>query len=536
MLNDLRLSVRALRRAPLSSLAAICTLAIAIGASAAVFSVVDKVLIRPLPIGEPDRVVVIWPRERANPTTIGEISNFTFRAWQREVRSFQRLAAMGSTNWSLILREGEAATLPIAVVSGEFFPMLGARAAVGRTLRPEDDRQGSGRVAVMSHGAWVRRFGSDPGIVGRSLRFESGAYTIVGIMPDGFDYPRGAELWVPLLAELADSGDVWKVDTVNDPSWGVLFLLGRLGPGVSIGAARNEVSSLIARDARTGFRPGMEAAMTPLDEHIFGDTRAALVALAICVGFVLLIGCANVAVLLLTRTARRADEMATRLALGSTRWRIVRQSLSDAVVLSFLGSAAGLGFAYGTFKALVALAPAQVPRLDALRFGNATFAFTGALCLATAVLVGLGPGLQASWRSLTEILNSGGSRVVRLYRLRRAFVVAQVALAIVLLVCAGLVGRSFLNLLRIDLGFDPVNCTHPGRHDPTCVRRTASDVLRGAIDARSGTTGRRRGGRSLPAATRVRRYRHGFGLHHRRAAAVHRLREEPHRKPRIDYA
>ena len=224
MLNDLRLSVRALRRAPLSSLAAICTLAIAIGASAAVFSVVDKVLIRPLPIEDPDRVVVVWPRERANPTTIGEISNFTFRAWQREVRSFQRLAAMGSTNWSLILREGEAATLPIAVVSGEFFPMLGARAAVGRTLRPEDDRQGSGRVAVMSHGAWVRRFGSDPGIVGRSLRFESGAYTIVGIMPDEFDYPRGAELWVPFLPELADSGDFWKVDTVNDPSWGVLFL------------------------------------------------------------------------------------------------------------------------------------------------------------------------------------------------------------------------------------------------------------------------------------------------------------------------
>jgi putative ABC transport system permease protein len=457
MLNDLRLSARALRRAPLSSLAAIGTLAVAIGASAAVFSVVEKVLIRPLPIEEPDRIVVIWPRERANPTTIGEISNFTFRAWQREVRSFQSLAAMGSTNWSLILRDGEAATLPIAVVSGELFPMLGARAAVGRTLRPEDDRQGSGRVAVMSHGAWVRRFGSDPGIVGRSLRFESGLYMIVGIMPDGFDYPRGAELWVPLLPELADSGEFWKVDTVNEPSWGVLFLLGRLSPGVSIGAARNEVSSLIARDARTGFRPGMEAAMTRLDEHIFGDTRPALVALAICVGLVLLIGCANVAVLLLTRTARRADEMATRLALGSTRWRIVRQSLSDAVVLSFLGSAAGLGFAYGTFKALVALAPAQVPRLDAVRFDAATLAFTGVLCLATAVLVGLGPGLQSSWRSLTEILNSGGSRVVRSSRLRRAFVVAQVALAIVLLVCAGLVGRSFLNLLRIDLGFDPVN-------------------------------------------------------------------------------
>jgi putative ABC transport system permease protein len=457
MLDDLKHSLRTLRRTPLSSLSAIGILAVAIGASAAVFSVVDKVLIRPLPLDEPHRVVVIWPREQANPTTIGEISNFIFRRWRQEVRAFERLAAMGSTNWSLILREGDAATLPIAAVSGDFFPLLGASAALGRTLRPEDDQVGSRRVAVMSHGAWARRFGSDPGIVGRPLRFEGGVYTIVGIMPDGFDYPRGAELWVPLLQQLQDSSAFWKADTVNDPSWGVLFLLGRLHPGVSIEAARNEVSALIARDARVGFRPGMEAALTPLDEHIFGDTRPALIALAACVGLVLLIGCANVAVLLLVREAGRADEMATRLAIGATRWRVVRQSLSDAAVLSFLGSAAGLGIAYGMFNALVALAPAQVPRLDAVRFDAVTVVFTGVLCLATALLVGLGPGLQSSWRRLTDILNSSGSRVVRSHRLRRAFVVVQVSLALVLLVCAGLVGKSFLNLQRIDIGFRLAN-------------------------------------------------------------------------------
>lgn len=457
MRDDLKHSLRTLRRTPLSSLSAICILAVAIGASAAVFSVVDKVLLRPLPLDEPHRVVVIWPREQTTPTTIGEISHFIFQRWRQEVRSLQRLAAMGSTNWSLILREGDAATLPIAAVSGDFFPLLGASAAMGRALRPEDDRLGSGRVAVMSHGTWARRFGSDPDIVGRSLRFEEGVYTIVGIMPDGFDYPRGAELWVPLLQELDDSSGFWKVDTVNDPSWGVLFVLGRLNPGVSIEAARNEVSALISRDARVGFRPGMEAALTPLDEHIFGDTRPALFALAACVGLVLLIGCANVAVLLLVRAASRADEQATRLAIGATRWRIVRQSLSDAAVLSCLGSAAGLGIAYGTFNALVALAPAQVPRLEAVRLDAATFAFTGVLCLLTAMLVGLGPGLQSSWRNLTEILNSSGSRVVRSHRLRRAFVVVQVGLAIVLLVYAGLVARSFLNLLRIDIGFQPAN-------------------------------------------------------------------------------
>jgi predicted permease len=456
VLDDLKHSLRALRRTPLASLSAVCILAVAIGASAAVFTVVDKVLIRPLPIDEPHRVVVIWPRETANPTTIGEISNFIFQRWHQEVRSFQRLAAMGSTNWYLILREGEAATLQVAAVSGDFFPLLGATAAIGRTLRPDDDRLG-GRVAVMSYGTWVRRFGGDPGIVGRPLRFESGVYTIVGVMPDGFDYPRGAELWAPLLQELTDSSAEWKVDTVADPAWGVLWLLGRLKPGVSIDAARSEMSLLIARDARIGFRPGMDAALTPIDDHIFGNTRPALLALAACVALVLLIGCANVAVLLLVRAAGRADEMATRLAIGATRWRMVRQSLSDATVLSFLGGVLGLGIAYLMFKLLLALAPLDVPRLGAVHFDAATLAFTGALCLATALLVGLGPGLQSSWRSLAEILNSSGSRVVGSHRLRRVFVVVQVGLAIVLLVCAGLVGKSFLNLLRIDIGFAPAN-------------------------------------------------------------------------------
>lgn len=457
MLDDLKHSLRALRRTPMSSLAAICILAVAIGASAAVFSVVDKVLVRPLPIEEPDRVVVIWPREVANPTTIGEISNFTFRAWQNEVRSFESLAAIGSTNWSLVLREGEPATIPVAAVSGTFFETIGTPASRGRTISPDDDRLGGQRVAVMSHGSWVRRFGADPGIVGRSLRFESGIYTIVGIMPEGFEYPRGAELWVPLIPDLIDAGEYWKVDTVNDPFWGTLFVLGRLEPGVSIEAARDEVSTLIARSAGAGFGPGMDAVLTPLDEHIFGSTEPALIALAACVGLVLLIGCANVVVLLLVRAASRANEIATRLAIGATRWRMVRQSLSDALVLSFLGSAAGLAFAYGAFRLLLTLAPAQVPRLDDVRFDAATFVFTGVLGFAAAFLVGLAPGVQSSAGSLTEALKSSGSRVVRSHRLRRVFVVAEVGLAIVLLVCAGLVGRSFLNLLRIDIGFQPAN-------------------------------------------------------------------------------
>jgi putative ABC transport system permease protein len=457
MLHDLRHSLRALLREPTLALAAVCTLALAIGANSAVFSVIDKVLVQPLLIERVDRVVVIWPRERANPDTVGEISYATFRAWQEEAQGFQRLAAIGSTNWSLILREGEPETIPVAAVSDSFFTLLGTSASMGRTLVPEDDQRGSNRVAVMSHASWVHRFGADPNVVGRRLRFQDAAYTVVGVMPSGFEYPRGAEFWVPLVPQLVDAAKQWKTDVLTEPGFGLLFVLGRLDPRITIDGARRGVSALIARGAGTAFRPGMEAVLTPLDEHIFGNTRPVLVALGACVGLVLLIGCANVDVLLLVRATRRAHEMATRLALGAARWRIVRQSLADALVLVILGGTVGLGLAYGTVKILVALAPADVRRLQAVRFDGRTFAFTWIVCLTTAMLVGVVPGLQASRRNPTQVLNGGGSRLVPSHRLRGALVVAQVGLALVLLVCAGLVGRSFGNLLRIDLGFKPSN-------------------------------------------------------------------------------
>jgi putative ABC transport system permease protein len=457
MLNDLRHSVRLFWRSPTLAIAAISTLAIAIGANTAVFSVIDKVLVRPLPIKDPARVMVIWPRERANPATIGEISHATFRAWQTERRTFDTLAAIGSTTWSLILQEGDPVTIPIAGVSSSFFTVMGTPAAMGRTLLPEDDARGAGRVTVLSHATWVARFGRDPGVVGRPLRFKDGVYTVVGVMPEEFGYPRGAELWIPVVPHLADSGVQWNIDVLNDPGFGVLFVLGRLAPGVSIDAARAEVSALVARDAGTAFRPGMEASLTPLDEHIFGATRPALLALAACVGLVLLIGCANVAVLLLVRAGTRAHETALRLAIGAGRKHILRQSLADALVLAVAGGIAGLGLAYWTTDVLVAIAPENVPRLDNVRFDARTFAFAWTLCVATAVLVALAPGLQASRWNLTDVLGRGGTRLTGSHRLRRMFVVAQIAIALVLLVGAGLVGRSFLNLLRIDVGFDPVN-------------------------------------------------------------------------------
>lgn len=455
--RELRLAIRELRRAPGSTALAVCTLALAIGATTAVFSVIDKVLVRPLPIHEPDRVAVIWTRERLDASAIGEFSYATFRDWQRDALTLENLAAISSVNWSLILSEGDPATLPVAAVSASFFPLMGTPAARGRSLVPGDDEPGAERVAVMSHAAWVRRFGADPGVVGRPLRFTDAVYTIVGVMPDGFDYPRGADLWVPLVPQLADASAKWETNLLVDPGIGMLFMLGRLDSGATMTTAREEVSGLIARGVGTHFRAGMDAVLTPLDEHIFGATRPALLTLAACVGFVLLIGCANVAVLLLVRAVARTHETAIRLAIGATRSRIMWQSLADALVLAVLGGAVGLVLAYWTVDVLVALAPPDVPRLDTVGFDARTFAFAWCVSLVAAVLVGLGAGIQASRWTLSNVLNGGSAPLARSHRMRRTFVVAQVGLAIVLLVCAGLIGRSFMNLLRIELGFDPVS-------------------------------------------------------------------------------
>lgn len=453
MLSELTYSLRALRQSRGLTLAAIGTLSLAIGAGAAVFSVIDKVLLHGLRIERPDRVAVIWSRDPSAAGTIGEISYPTFRAWQNEARWFTNLAAIGSTNWSLILREGEPATIPVAAVTASFFPLTGTAAAAGRTLLPDDDRPQSARVAVISHRSWIRRFGADPSLVGRPLRFQEGVYTIVGIMPDGFEYPRGAEIWVAVTPHLAEAGKQFNTDLLTDPGIGMLFVLGRLDSGITFEAARAGVQTLIA--GNDAFRPGMRAVLTPLDEHVFGQIRPAMIALASCVALVLLIGCANLAVLLLVRATTRAREAAIRLAIGATRWHIVRQSVCDSLVLTTLGGMCGLAVAYWITRVLVRLAPSDVPNLEAVRLDGRTLVFTGAVCIMMAVLAGVGPGFHAVRLGFRRAVGSGESHPVRSNRVRHVFVVVQVALALVLLVSAGLVGRSFVNVLQLDVGFNP---------------------------------------------------------------------------------
>jgi len=454
MLADFLHSIRWLRQTPALAIAAVTTLAVAIGTAVAVFAVADRVLIRPLPIQDAGRIFIVWPRERANPATIGEVSYATFRKWQDDATGLQQLAAIGSVNWSLVLREGEPATIPVAAVSSSFFPLLAAPPHLGRTILPQDDERGATKVAVLSYRSWVRRFGADAGIVGRQLRFGDGAYTIVGVMPEGFAYPPGAELWVPLVPQLEAASREWGTDVIGEPGFGVLFLMGRLDRGISVESARRRVSDLITRDEGVAFRPDMEAVLTPLDEHLFGKAKPALLGLALCAGLVLLIASANVAVLLLVRAATRADEAATRIALGASRWRIIRQSVADALSISAAGAVLGLVLAYWAVRGLVALVPVDIPRLESVHFDGRTFGFAVVVCLTAAMLIGVAPGLQASRQRLALDTRTRGG-MTRSHRLRRVFVAVQVGLAFVLLVCAGLVGRSFLNLLRIDLGFNP---------------------------------------------------------------------------------
>ena len=361
-------------------------------------------------------------------------------------------------NWSLLLRQGdELTTLPVAAVSGSFFQVMRTGAALGRTLLQDDDRTGSADVAVMSHRSWVSRFGSDPEIVGRRLILGGKPYTVVGVMPDSFDYPRGVELWVPVVPQLAQASAEWRIDALETPWFGVLFVVGRLKADVTLESAHTEVSALIGRNAGDAFAPGMDAVLTPIREHIFGKTRAALVALSVTVGLVLLIASANVATLLLIRAAGRKQEIATRIAMGASRPRLIRQSFAEAFVLSTVAGLLGIFIAQLTSNGLLRLAPTDVPRLDTVRFDARTVMFAWVACFMAATLAGLAPGLHTSRWNIADVLKTGGSRMTRSLRLRRAFVVAQIAIAMMLLVAAGLVGRSFVKLTRLDFGFNPTN-------------------------------------------------------------------------------
>ena len=455
MINDLRLAIRLLRKAPGYTAAAVATLALAIGANAAVFSAVYVVLLKPLPIQEPDRLVVGWGNDAPHNLPVVELSYRVIENLSREVHGFSRVAAMGSTTWPAWLKgRGAIQRVSYAGVTGTFFDTLGARPALGRTFRPEDDAPNAPPVAILSHGLWVERFGADPSIVGSRININDQMQTVVGVMPRGFDVPRGAALWMPVGPGLAAApGNALE-------NIGVLFFLGRLAPGVTRASVNQQLNAFA--DATAAVRGGAPSAgqrfvTTPFVQYPLGPVRQALWALLATVGILLLIGCANVSGLMLTRVSRRRREHGIRLALGATPAAIGGLWIIETLVLSAAGGLLGFIASYWIVKALVALAPPDVPRLAEVGINLPVAVFSFIVVSGTALLCGVGPIRQASASNLIHDLidESRATSSLHTRRLRSGLVVVQIALSIVLLVAAALVLRSFVNLRRIDLGFDP---------------------------------------------------------------------------------
>ncbi len=459
MLADLRHSLRTLLRNPRFTFLAIAVLALGIGATSAMFSVVYSVLWRPLPYQDPSRLMVLLGSTQGRgdrmPVPPGDFDAFRTRG-----QSFSNLAA--AELWSPTLTGvDQAEELHGLHTSASLFDVLGVPAALGRTFAPDDDRPGAPKVVVLSHQLWQRRFGADPAILGRTIRLSNEPHTVIGVMPKGFYFP-------PFWANKAElyAAPAFGPDRAGSHTFSTLRVFARLKPGVSLEQARSETVRIAASLAEEFPRSnqGRSAALTPLSEISTGNVRLLLIVMFAAVAATLLIACANLANLLLARAAGRAREIAVRQSLGAQRGHLIRQFLSESVLLACAGGAIGLLFAIWAVPALLAHLPEsgvfQLPRSEEVGVGAAVVVFNFAVCLITGLLFGIAPALSAS-RSDIQIVLKDGSRGTTAggsaKRFRNALISAEVALALVLLVGAGLLLRTFQNLRSLDPGFQPAN-------------------------------------------------------------------------------
>jgi putative ABC transport system permease protein len=445
--QDIRYGFRMLWKTPGFTVVAIIAIAIGIGANSAIFSVVNAVLLRPLPYKEPERLVMMW--ETHPQTGRMGVAGENFREWKKQTQTLEDITLFTDADFNLT-KDGQPERVQGTAATANFFSLVKAEAALGRAFLPDEDQPEAARVVVLSHPLWQRRYGADRGIVGKTVTINGEAATVIGVMPENF--PSATQLWVPFVI------------TPNQPITGgrSFKALARLKSGTTVQQAQAEIDTIARRleTERPDFNTSWGVQLVPLHEQVVQSVRPVLFLLLGTVGFVLLIACANVANLLLARASGRQREIAIRTAIGASRKRIIRQLLTESMLLALLGGVLGLLLAFWGVDLLLAISPGNIPRTDEIGIDTTVLGFTVLITLLTGIIFGLAPALQHSQPDLNESLKEGkktSNAGFGRHRLRSAFVVAEVALALVLLIGAGLMVRSFWRLTRIDPGFNPQN-------------------------------------------------------------------------------
>ncbi len=455
LFQDLRYAFRTLAKRPAFVVIAVATLALGIGGSTSIFTVVDAALLKGLPYKSPDRLYHLWEKTPQGEFSKREFSYPDYQDYQKN-SSFEGLAAY--TGGGAILSGGsEPESINAPRVNSSFFNVLGVDPILGRTFLTDEDKQGGPNLTVLTYGLWQRRFGGDPAIVGKPLTINGISYTVIGVLPSSFQFAfRQADLFLPYQPTQNQLTRRYMHGT---------NLIARLKPDVSASQAESEIKLIASRieQEHNSSHAGTTSRMVPLQEEAIGTVRPILLVLLAAVGFVLLIACANVASLLLTRSLARQKEVAVRSALGASRWRVIRQLLTESLLLSIIGGIAGLLIAYFGTPALVSTIPQNqlnaMPFLKTIRIDTSILLFSFGLSLLTGLIFGLAPAIQSSRLDLNEVLKEGGRNTTAGtgQRLRSAFVVTEIALAVVLLVGAGLMMKSVYRLLQTNVGFKTDN-------------------------------------------------------------------------------
>jgi len=445
--GDLRFTIRSFRRTPGFTLATVLVLGLGIGSISLMFSTLNTVVLQPLPYPHPDRLVWVWSMNEQG--SRNSVSYLDYVDYQGNTDAFESLGTFTVFSRTRIVTGGDAAeSLTTYEVSSTLFATLGVAPDIGRSFVPEDEQTGGSGVAIVSHGLWERRFGGDPAAIGSTITLNGEPAEIVGVMPAGFEFPAGTDVWFPL-----QQGAGYTSGRGNNN----FYIVGRLRDGVTIQEAQSQMTVVAARiaDANPAEKAGRTARLVPLHERYFGSLRTQLLLLVGVIALVPLVAGANVAALVLARATTRRTELASRLALGASRARVIQQLLTESLAMALCGGAVGLALAFAGGEAIRAFAPAALPRLDSIGIDARVAGVTLLVSLAMVPLVGILPALRATDLEVAETLKAGGGRRTtdRRSSVRSVLVVAQVALSVMLMLASGLLARSFVNLQRVDPGF-----------------------------------------------------------------------------------